>query len=1393
MSTRPLLNYARWTAWFAVLAAVAVLSWTAFPSWAPAVPTFALFAAAVSVVLLLARMAARKLLKWTALVLAGCIGLIGTALLLFQLAIVRVPEQRVQLQEWLSEKTKLSIEFSRLNARWRLYGPELVFADVTVRSPDRTHVLATARGGSVALDVWRSLRTRRLTAGRFTLASPQLGLIRTLDGRIQIAGQGALVDDMKPFAVENLPIGTFRVRDALLTFRDEASEREPWPLSGVSFMLEREPELLELEGSASLPNSLGGALEFSARVIGALEAPREVASTFTLRGEALALAGWADLWPEHWPAVESGQGSIEMTASFLGPRVRSVIIDARFEELTASTPAWSLPLPGVKPLVIGGDRRSNDEPASPLDAAQDTQTHTRPDHPHALRYERVRVKAHIEHEDSGWNARFNDIELDAVEQANDQMNNGAPDWQSRDVQIAWSMPGDGAFSVSGKADMLLLQSLAPLLAYLPESPSLAHLRALNPRGTVRDLEFSAKRDGADTPLVYSVRAAVDGVGFDPVLKVPGAMGISGTLQASERTGELRLDSGPLNLSIPWMFREPIDTQAVRGVVAWRNDEAGWQIRFDDLQFDANDGKGEGMIAIRLPPDGSSPYLEIQAQARDLNAAATPKYLPVNRLSEGSLAWLDRAFVSGRVPHASLELRGPVRAFPFRNGEGLFLVRGVVEDLNLDYQPGWTPATQLTGNVEFRNEGMHASGITARIGDLHASEASGGFADFKNGDLKIAASATGDLSAALRFLRSSPIGEALGERFAALRGQGETHSTVSLLLPIKHMQDRRIAVTTKLADATVRMVDLDAPVTQLNGSLLVRQQLPVEADLKGRWLGGPLEVSITPDDRTDEHATLMARGTATAEQLAAFTLPSVKLDGALEWRMRTQLTSHSGRNGPDRNGPDRKGQVFAIDSTVEGLGIRLPYPAGKDAASARALHVELEQGARHWLARANFGNLRGLLRFRSADGEWSFDRGGVRADGVPAALPDHPGLRLEGRIDRLRLDEWLALVGAGEPEDARPAPTRSGGSKVSEVLRAANLHVGLLQLYGYEWPDVRGVMQATDRSWRVDVTGSNAEGQLLIPQDFTGSEPLLVDLERLIVMRADAGPDGRDKDKEHTRDPRDWPSLRVHIGDMHVENHPIGGVDLLATRVANGLRIDSLKIAQDAVRAEAHGDWLIGPEGERSSLVAQITSTDVRATLRAFNYTEFLNAERAEVKAQLSWPGGFDGNLVKRASGAITIAAESGQLLMLQPGAGRVLGLFSVAALPRRLALDFSDLTEKGLSFDTIHGDFELREGNAYTNNLLLRGPAAEIGVAGRTGLGTQDFDQTAVVTGSLGASIPVAGALAGGPAVGAALLLFSQVFKEPLKGIARGYYKITGTWDEPVVERVDAAEVRERS
>ncbi|MGD9841610.1 MAG: AsmA-like C-terminal region-containing protein, partial [Steroidobacteraceae bacterium] len=232
--------------------------------------------------------------------------------------------------------------------------------------------------------------------------------------------------------------------------------------------------------------------------------------------------------------------------------------------------------------------------------------------------------------------------------------------------------------------------------------------------------------------------------------------------------------------------------------------------------------------------------------------------------------------------------------------------------------------------------------------------------------------------------------------------------------------------------------------------------------------------------------------------------------------------------------------------------------------------------------------------------------------------------------------------------------------------------------------------------------------------------------------------------------------------------------------------DALRISDSSFTGAGTGSWLQTVDGSLSTLALTLESTDVRATLRQLNYGEFIAAKRGKLVANLQWPDGLDENLLGRSSGTLTVQVDEGQLLNVEPGAGRVLGLLSIAALPRRLGLDFRDLTDKGLSFDSVHGDFTVTNGDARTQNLLLRGATAEIGIVGRLGLGARDYDQTAVVTGNVTGALPVAAVVAGGPVIGAAMLLFSQVFKEPLKGVARAYYHIGGGWDDPQVERIDA-------
>src|SRR5690606_24540418 len=153
----------------------------------------------------------------------------------------------------------------------------------------------------------------------FTLEYPRIELIRTREGRIQLLGQSALPErDVEPFALEQLPTGRFRVDEAVIGFRDEATGRGPWSLSGGSVELARSPDSMHLVGEASLPEALGRSLEFEATVEGELERSSALLSRFQVEGRSLDLAGWADVLPDSWPAPESGEGTLRVAGTFEG-------------------------------------------------------------------------------------------------------------------------------------------------------------------------------------------------------------------------------------------------------------------------------------------------------------------------------------------------------------------------------------------------------------------------------------------------------------------------------------------------------------------------------------------------------------------------------------------------------------------------------------------------------------------------------------------------------------------------------------------------------------------------------------------------------------------------------------------------------------------------------------------------------------------------------------------------------------------------------------------------------------------------------------------------------------------------------------------------------------------
>jgi len=200
--------------------------------------------------------------------------------------------------------------------------------------------------------------------------------------------------------------------------------------------------------------------------------------------------------------------------------------------------------------------------------------------------------------------------------------------------------------------------------------------------------------------------------------------------------------------------------------------------------------------------------------------------------------------------------------------------------------------------------------------------------------------------------------------------------------------------------------------------------------------------------------------------------------------------------------------------------------------------------------------------------------------------------------------------------------------------------------------------------------------------------------------------------------------------------------------------------------------------------AQLKSQNTKALMEEFGFQGILSSKNLTIDLDLFWPYIPSSDAVFDANGTVKVNIEDGQITAIDPIAGKVLGLLSIAELPKRLALDFSDIFKKGLSFNRLSGEFQFKQGRAYTCNLVMEGTSIDIVLVGVTDMVGETYNQLAIVRPLLSDALPMGGAVFGGPGVAAAVYLFTKLLRKPLKNIGVSYYSIGGTWDNPTIEKI---------
>ena len=1293
-----------------------------------------------------------------AAVLAGL--LIAAALVLgaLRLAIARVPQNAARIQAWVEQQTDLRVEYDAIDARLRGFGPEVVLRGVRVLESDGSEALLRAREGSVALDLWSLFRTGELVAGRVRFAGPTLTVVRYADGRIRLLGQNERPMDRPPFDLDRLPAGRLVVEDATVTYRDLATGAAPVTLTQMQVELRRQHESTAVAGSARLPDALGRSIDIRGDLRGSLEHFDALDAKIELKVDRLVLPGLAPFLPAWVARPTGGSGRVEGLVQFGKGTLTHARLDLGLDDVSLVLPTRNAP--AVATLTLSAPERLAGAPPMSLPLVTST-IEQRPaaTGPTTVHYPSLRGTVRLRHEGGEWSLRAQRLQFAAA---------GGRPAAPAGVGLRWRGNAATTFSTSLYAERLQLADAWPLvLAFAP--PGFDGWAGLAPSGEVRSLRAEVSRDRAGAWPRFTLSADVAEVGFAATGTRPGIAGLSGVVSGTDQSGRIALRSAALAFNLPHLFRAPIAGAAVSADVDWRREGAQWVFTSGPVTVQHPHARATGTFEYRYERPGLSPLLAMDVEVESADVAHAGNVLPYGIFGPGAVSWLVPAFVGGRVEAGHVSYRGPIRSFPFRHGEGDFSATASLSGVAVDYFPGFAPLEGGQGIVEFHNAGFIARLHGGEVGGLRLDHAEVGIADMHQTVVEIDAAVTGDLDRALPFAQKSPVGAMLGHQFMGLSGHGPANFAVKLHLPTHDMATHDLVIRTNLRSATVSVPALSAPAERVTGLFEIHNLDMRAHSLSGTMLGGPFELDVEPGPLTrdvDASVLLHGRGRAAGVGLPAFIgLPgAIRMSGQAGWKLDGRIER--------QRGTEQWSSHYEVASDLAGLGIAAPEPFAKAPVGSRPTRVGLGFSPRGLSEIAvDSGPARVRLALReSDDGRVRLDRGIARFDGRPPVLPDHAGLRFAGDWPEFDLGEWLALGSGGGP------------GALSEWLGPTEVHVEKARIYGFEFAQVDASLRPQPAAIEVRVSGPMAEGNVTIPGSLEGGSPIRFDMSRLVLQPVHAS----GAEEAGKLDPRGLPALEFNVGDFAWQERRFGQLSAKIAKDPQGLRLAELTATSPDCTINVHGDWLMEGAGSRTRLAIELTSSDLGATSRALGIPGALEAKHTHAAANLTWPGGPMGDIVARMNGTMEFALEHGQLRNVKPGAGRMLGLTSLAELPRRLALDFHDVTDAGLAFDTVRGDFEIRDGSAYTRNLLLKGPALDVGLVGRTGLAAEDYDQTIVVSGNPTGAVTVAGALAAGPIGAAGGLLLSQIFKGQLRGLARVYYRVTGPWAAPVVERMSA-------
>ncbi len=914
--------------------------------------------------------------------------------------------------------------------------------------------------------------------------------------------------------------------------------------------------------------------------------------------------------------------------------------------------------------------------------------------------------------------------------------------------------------------------LEPLFGLIPGvgRERLSELLALDPQGNFGPLRLQRRNDVLEVELPFSDLA------WHSSGSLPGLAPISGVARWHGDWGVLSLPAQPVTLSWPDQFPEPVALDEFALTAEWHSSEQGGQLRLPQVRLANADLEARLRAAVGLPTAAPA-RLQLYGDLVLKRAGEAGRYFPRRAMGEGLSDYLANAIKQGHSDNAQVLWHGDLKAFPYAANDGVFLAQFDMQALTFDFLKDWPAVTDGLVAARFENARMDLSIRAGELGPISVEGTHVGIPSLSSrAVLEIQGSVLANGDDARTVMKDTFLADSVGTTLNTVRIEERLPVALDMRFPLgTQVKDEPQQVRGRVAfwDTPVEVVPLALTLEQTRGELRFSNSDIEVHGLQARLYNQPAELSIVGTPMEDHYA--------------------VDIDLATRWQMaRMPERLHSPLDPFLIGGAPLSGEVALrvgkaglsyqaeLRSNLVGLAIDLPAPLGKEVESVENLRLSVTgdaEGAQVRASLADAAHFHGEMDFDQGSGFQSYQV----ALGTQAARPILPGGYLEWLGNTIAIDEWEPLISSfATYRSPNPTTTRWFPGLQQVEVRADALSL-------YQMPLGRGLISGgpTSAGWVFEVDSDNLQGTATFGHDLQ-SEGI-----RLVADRLTLALDTQDEkaDEPIPAAPKAWiarmPTLDLSISALSVNDLLLGQAQLQARQEGDLYRIEQFNLFQGGHQLSLSGRWAPDQALSRSSFEGQLRSPDVGDLAQRLSLSQGIRDADMSLTFGLSWPGAPWQMELAELDGKVDYRLGKGHLAEVSDRGARLLSIFSLESLLRKLSLDFTDVFGSGLHFNRFGGTVKVQDGVVQTDDSVMDSVAGTVRVNGWTDLSSRELDYLIAFSPALTSSVPAVVFLSTGAwTIGLGAFAVSKMLEPVLEVITQVRYHLTGTLDDPILNEV---------